>query len=132
MYFKLFSRNGIVNEFDVYLKNLNSVGKNSLLYKNSPQSEIMSTYTYAASYPLIKKNIQLQLDAGAEIVMIFDSGLADLDSDLFKKKYDQIFWVVSFNHNFNYISKSKPSGYYKNQEKDKINTHTFSFVFYYI
>ncbi|MDA7810881.1 organic solvent tolerance protein [Candidatus Pelagibacter sp.] len=56
-FFKLFSRNGIVNEFDVYLKNLNSVGKNSLLYKNSPQSEIMSTYTYAASYPLIKKNI---------------------------------------------------------------------------
>lgn len=41
--------------------------------------------------------------------------------DLFKKKYDQIFWVVSFNHNFNYISKSKPSGYYKNQEKVYLN-----------
>ena len=37
--------------------------------------------------PLIKKNIQLQLEAGSEIVMIFDSGLSDLDSDLFKKKY---------------------------------------------
>ena len=37
--------------------------------------------------PLIKKNIQLQLDAGVEIVMIFDSGLADLNSDLFKNKY---------------------------------------------
>jgi len=37
--------------------------------------------------PLIKKNIQLQLDAGAEIVMIFDSGLSDLHADLFKNKY---------------------------------------------
>lgn len=37
--------------------------------------------------PLIKKNIQLQLDAGVEIVMIFDSGLQDLDSDLFKLHY---------------------------------------------
>ena len=37
--------------------------------------------------PLIKKNIKLQLDAGVEIVMIFDSGLADLHSDLFKNNY---------------------------------------------
>lgn len=37
--------------------------------------------------PLIKKNIQLQLDAGVEIVMIFDSGLADLKSELFEYKY---------------------------------------------
>ena len=34
--------------------------------------------------PLIKKNINLQLDAGAEIVMIFDSGLNDIQSDFFK------------------------------------------------
>jgi len=37
--------------------------------------------------PLIKKNIQLQLDAGAEVVMIFDSGLSDLNPYLFKEKY---------------------------------------------
>ena len=37
--------------------------------------------------PLIKKNIQLQLDAGVEIVMIFDSGLADLNSNLFINNY---------------------------------------------
>ena len=50
------------------------------------------------------------------------SGTLHIDKiDLFKKKYDQIFWVVSFNHNFNYISKSKPSGYYKNQEKVYLN-----------
>jgi len=37
--------------------------------------------------PLIKKNIELQLDAGAEIVMIFDSGLEDLDSFIYKSRY---------------------------------------------
>ena len=31
---------------------------------------------------MIKKNINLQLDAGAEIVMIFDSGLNDMQSDI--------------------------------------------------
>ena len=51
-----YSKKGIVNRFDLYLKNLNSLGKNSTLYKNSPQSEVMSAYSYKASYPLIKKN----------------------------------------------------------------------------
>ena len=37
--------------------------------------------------PLIKKNIKLQLDAGAEIIMVFDSGLHDLDSKTFILKY---------------------------------------------
>jgi LPS-assembly protein len=38
------------------LKNINTVGKNNPKYKNSPQSELMSAYTYNASLPLIKKN----------------------------------------------------------------------------
>ena len=37
--------------------------------------------------PLIKRNIKLQLDAGAEIVMIFDSNLYDLNSEVFKSEY---------------------------------------------
>ena len=37
--------------------------------------------------PLIKLNIKLQLDAGAEIVMIFDSNLYDLNSKVFKSEY---------------------------------------------
>ena len=44
-------------------------------------------YLETTILPLIKKNIQLQLDSGVELVMIFDSGLADLNSDFFKKKY---------------------------------------------
>ena len=59
--------------------------------------------------PLIKKNIQLQLDAGAEIVMVFDSGLTDLHSELFKSKY--IFLIqdlaTSFPNKIGYYCKGK-------------------------
>jgi len=37
--------------------------------------------------PLIKLNIQLQLDSGAEIVMILDSNLYDLDHKFFESEY---------------------------------------------
>jgi LPS-assembly protein len=57
-YFALdkFFDNGIKTNFEVSLKNINTVGKNNPAYKNSPQSELMSTYRYNASLPLIKKN----------------------------------------------------------------------------
>jgi LPS-assembly protein len=48
--------NGIKTNFEIYLKNVNTVGKNNPKYKNSLQSELMSAYTYNASLPLIKKN----------------------------------------------------------------------------
>ena len=66
--------------------------------------------------PLLKKNIQLQLDAGVEIVMIFDSGLSDLSSHLFKNKYISL--VQSLANSF-----PKKVGYYckgKNQEEVKL------------
>jgi LPS-assembly protein len=47
---------GIKTNFEVSLKNVNSVGKNNNKYKNSPQSELMSAYTFNASLPLIKKD----------------------------------------------------------------------------
>ena len=47
---------GIKTNFEVSLKNVNSVGKNNDKYKNSPQSELMSAYTFNASLPLIKKD----------------------------------------------------------------------------
>ena len=51
-----FFDNGIKTNFEIALKNINAVGKNNPKYKNSTQSELMSTYTYNASLPLIKKN----------------------------------------------------------------------------
>ena len=59
--------------------------------------------------PLIKKNIQLQLDAGVEIVMIFDSGLGDLNSVLFMDKYVNLIQDLSnsFPHKIGYYCKGK-------------------------
>ena len=54
-----FFDNGIKTNFEVALKNINTVGKNNSIYKNSPQSELMSAYTYNASLPLIKKNSKI-------------------------------------------------------------------------
>jgi LPS-assembly protein len=51
-----FFDNGIKTNFEIALKNINTIGKNNPTYKNSPQSELMSSYTYNASLPLIKKN----------------------------------------------------------------------------
>jgi len=51
-----FFDSGIKTNFQVSLKNVNAVGKNNSKYKNSPQSELMSAYTYNASLPLVKKD----------------------------------------------------------------------------
>ena len=50
-----FSENGIKSNFDILLKNLNSIGKKSTIYKSSPQSEVMSAYAFNLSLPLLKK-----------------------------------------------------------------------------
>ena len=50
-----FYDNGIVSNFGIFAKNLNSVGKNDTQYKTSPQSELMSAYMFNASVPLIKE-----------------------------------------------------------------------------
>jgi LPS-assembly protein len=51
-----FFNNGIAKKYEILTKNTNSIGKNSTLYKNSPQSELMSSYIYSLSMPLEKKN----------------------------------------------------------------------------
>ena len=51
-----FFDNGIRTNFEVSLKNINTIGTNNPSYKNSPQSELMSGYIYNASLPLIKEN----------------------------------------------------------------------------
>ena len=46
-------------------------------------------------YKALKKNIKLQLDAGAEIVMIFDSWLHDLENKDFKEEYTTLLKDIS-------------------------------------
>jgi len=53
-----FFKNGVMKKFEILTKNINSIGKNSSTYKNSPQSELISSYIYNLSMPLQKKNKQ--------------------------------------------------------------------------
>jgi len=50
-----FFNNGVKTNFEISLKNVNTLGKNSSQYKTSPQSELMTSYIYNASLPMIKK-----------------------------------------------------------------------------
>ena len=54
--YNTFFDNGIKGNFGVSLKNVNTAGKNSTLYKSNPQSRLSSMYMYNASLPLIKKS----------------------------------------------------------------------------
>jgi len=51
----ILSDNGFKNEYNFYLKNLNTVAKNDTLYKSSPQMELMSIIELNTSLPLIKQ-----------------------------------------------------------------------------
>ena len=46
--------NGVKKNFEFLFRNINALGKNSTDYKSSPQSELISTYNYNISLPLIK------------------------------------------------------------------------------
>jgi len=63
--------------------------------------------------PLLIKNIQLQLDSGAELVMIFDSGLKDIDTMEFENIYLDILKKISenFKSNVGYYAKGLENNY---------------------
>jgi len=50
-----FFENGIKTNFNFFLKNVNTIGKNNPKYEESPRSELMSAYTYNVSLPMVKK-----------------------------------------------------------------------------
>ncbi len=52
----IFFDNGLKTNFEIQLKNVNAVGKNTTAYKESLQSELLSSYAYNISLPLEKKN----------------------------------------------------------------------------
>ncbi|WP_440656383.1 LPS-assembly protein LptD [Candidatus Pelagibacter sp. HIMB1509] len=47
---------GLKNNINIYLKNLNAVGKNDTEYKSSPSSELMSIFELTSELPLEKKS----------------------------------------------------------------------------
>tara|TARA_B100000989_G_scaffold187980_1_gene141504 strand:+ start:2763 stop:4367 length:1605 start_codon:yes stop_codon:yes gene_type:complete len=45
---------GFTNNYNFYLKNINTVAKNDPVYKSSPQSELVSIFETGSSFPLVK------------------------------------------------------------------------------
>ena len=52
--FNAYSENGIKTNFSAQVKNINAMSDNSVKYKNTPQSELMTAYYYNVSLPLQK------------------------------------------------------------------------------
>ena len=52
--FDFYTDNGIRTNYNFFLKNSNTMSDNSVKYKNTPQSELMSSYLFGASLPLQK------------------------------------------------------------------------------
>ncbi len=46
---------GLVSDIDIYLKNINLIGKKATNYKSSPESELISLFNFNLSLPLIKE-----------------------------------------------------------------------------
>ena len=57
--FDYFTLNGIKSNFQALFKNSNTLGKKSLKYKNSPQSELASIFMYDIAFPLRKSNEEM-------------------------------------------------------------------------
>ncbi len=51
----IINKYGFMNEYNIYLKNLNTIGKNDSLYKSSPQMEVMSIFELNTSLPMINQ-----------------------------------------------------------------------------
>ena len=49
-----YSKSGFVNNFGIYFKNLNIIGKNDPKYKSSLQTELLNIYEFNTSFPLLK------------------------------------------------------------------------------
>ena len=52
----IFNKNGFVNNFGIYFKNLNGTGKNDEKYKSSLQSELLNIYEFNTRFPLFKED----------------------------------------------------------------------------
>tara|TARA_B100000787_G_scaffold118474_1_gene88627 strand:+ start:2250 stop:4973 length:2724 start_codon:yes stop_codon:yes gene_type:complete len=51
----IYSDTGFVTNYGIYFRNLNSVGKNDLKIKSSPQSELLNIYEINTTFPLLKE-----------------------------------------------------------------------------
>ena len=117
-----FSEKGIKNNFEILFKNINTVGKNSAQYESSPQSELISSYIYNASFPLVKST----LDTFNKIEPKFSLRLTPHDMKDNKDKNRRLDANNIFNNNRLALSDTYEGGesatFGLNFTKDKNNT----------
>ena len=57
-----YSKKGFKNRFNLYFKNLNSLGRNNPNYNSSPSVDVMSIFEISSSFPLVKeKNLSKEI-----------------------------------------------------------------------
>ena len=87
--------------------------KGSML-ETKKRRDLFSDFTKDYMHPLIKKNIELQLNSGAELVMVFDTALGEVDVSFYRK---EIFPFIkdlakSFPNKLGYYTKGTTSDYF--------------------
>ncbi len=90
--FDLITDFGLVNNFNINFKNLNSRGKKDTEYKSTPQVEIMSSYELASSLPLIKKDNKFEKSLTPKVSFRFNpSDMKNYSSEIRKIDVNNIF-----------------------------------------
>jgi uroporphyrinogen decarboxylase len=87
--------------------------KGSML-ETKKRRDLFKPFIQEFIHPLIKENIKLQLDSGAEVVMIFDTALGEVDVSFYK---EQIFpfikeLALSFPNKLGYYTKGTTEDYF--------------------
>ena len=72
--------------------------KNKSMVYLDQEDTFIQKILYDVMIPLLRKNIAMQLEAGAEYVYIFDTNSSQLDNNYFKNKYLQILRDELFNN----------------------------------
>ena len=104
--------------------------KNEDLVKVNKQDSIIEKLLYDIMFPILRKNIQMQIDEGAELVYVFDTNSIQLEKEYFlgtyiEKMKSDLF--LEFRKKIAYFSKNKR--FYK-QDIEYLNSYGLAGVVY--
>lgn len=87
--------------------------KGSML-ETKKRRDLFKTFVSEFIHPLIKENIKLQLDSGAELVMIFDTALGEVDVSFYKEEIFPFIKELSetFPNQLGYYTKGTTDDYF--------------------
>jgi LPS-assembly protein len=120
------SNRGLVNNFNIYFKNSNTLGKNDENYKSSPQVELMNIYEFSSKLPMQKKEGNYNNYLTPKLSLRFNpSDMKDYSSSSKQITVDNVFNInrLGLDDSFE-KGKSLTVGLdYKKQKLDDINKY---------